>query len=152
MTVSLGAVFAYFVLAALVAPVLWLAWWAIGSLGDARRLHPSPMPSEGRDGKDLARTRARFDFPRPADVRLRGVRGSVAMYGLEGSNLLATCSGPDRAGKCPRPLADGTVPCAGCVLALPQPIRGSVEWHIPVGYQACLLGSYDVFRQASPAN
>jgi hypothetical protein len=33
------------------------------------------------------------------------------------------------------------------MLSLPQPIRGSREWHIPAGYQSCLVGSYAAFRQ-----
>jgi len=44
--------------------------------------------------------------------------------------------------------ADGTVPCAGLLLALPRPVRGSIEWQIPAGYGACLLGGFGVFRQA----
>jgi hypothetical protein len=74
-------------------------------------------------------------------------RGAIAVCRLADGVETGGCNGPDHAGKCPRALADGTVPCAGCILSLPRPIRGSTEWHIPAGYQTCLVGSYEVFRQ-----
>jgi hypothetical protein len=150
---GIGIVFTYLLMAALAAPLLWLMWWGVNSAGSrAGRLNASAVPARGSEAKTAAEMRSQFAFPRPVDVKLTTRRGTVTMYSLSDGKEIATCLGPNHAGKCPRPSADGIVPCAGCVLALPQPIRGSVEWHIPAGYQACLLGSYDVFRQAGPAN
>jgi hypothetical protein len=147
-----GIVFTYLLIAALAAPLLWLMWWVVDSLGGAGRLQASAVSTPRAEANGPAKRQARFDFPRPADMRLPGVQGTVARYGLKGGSVVATCAGPDHAGGCPLASADGTVPCAGSLLALPQPIRGSFEWHIPSGYRACLLGSYDTFRQAPRAN
>ena len=148
---GIGIAFTYLVIAALAAPLLWLLWWGAGSLVGGR-LQVSAVPTRGNGAKNAVKVRSGFDYPRPADVTLPGRRGAVAIYRLTDATEIGTCHGPDHAGKCPRALADGTVPCAGSLLALPRPIRGSAEWHIPFGYRACLLGSYDVFRQAGPAN
>lgn len=136
-----GFVFVYLLIAALVAPIVWVIWWGAGSVADSRRrpaaalavAHPSPA-------------RPVFKFPEVVDLNLPSRGGAVVWYSPSGREL-STCLGPDRAGKCPRPDDDGTVPCSGCVLALPRPIRGSFEWQIPADYRACLLGSYAVFRQ-----
>ncbi len=73
--------------------------------------------------------------------------GAITVCRLKDGAQVDDCSGPDSVGRCPHLLADGTVPCAGAVLSLPMPIRGSAEWHIPAGYRACLVGSYAAFRQ-----
>lgn len=139
-----GIVFTYLLIAAFAAPVLWLAWWGAGSLGGARRTgRPVPVAAQAP-----ARRRS-FDRPYPADLGFIGRRGMIAIYDGAGVQV-ETCKGPDSGGKCPRPLADGSVPCAGCVLALPAPIQGSRQWHIPSGYQACMAGTYAVYRQSGP--
>jgi len=140
-----GIVFTYLLIAAVAAPLLWLAWWGAGSLGGTRRA--------GRAVPVRLETPARrhgFDRPYPADIGLIGQRARIAIYDTAGVQV-ETCKGPDSAGKCPRPLADGSVPCAGCLLALPASIQGSRQWHIPSGYQACLVGSYAAYRQTDPA-
>lgn len=124
---------------AIAAPVLWVGSWAIGSVGGGRR-QPALAPVQPTVPRADRKPR-----PSPIDLRLVSRRKVITVYDAAGSEL-ATCPGPDAAGGCSRPLANGTVPCAGCLLALPRPIRGSFEWQIPTGYQACLLGSYDVFR------
>ena len=137
-----GIVFTYLLIAALAAPVLWLGWWAAGSVGETRRSGLAvPVPAQA------PARRLGFDRPYPADLGLMGRRGQIAIYDAAGAQL-ETCKGPDSAGMCPRPLADGSVPCAGCLLALPAPVQGSRQWHIPSGYTACMVGSYAVYRQS----
>lgn len=135
-------VFTYLLIAALVLPVTWAMWWGVASLGRSARLSSAPAPSRPVRG-----VRPVFSLPQPADMTLPRRPGAVTIYRLSDGAEIGGCSGPDHAGKCPRALANGTVPCAGSVLALPRQIRGSAEWHIPSGYRTCLLGSYEVFRQ-----
>jgi len=134
-----GIVFVYLLIAALVAPLAWLFWWGAGSLGQGRprsaALRPTPV-----------RRSPRPSYPEAVDFSVPSRTGAVTVYSLGGREL-STCAGPDSQGRCPRPDEDGTVPCSGCVLALPRPIRGSFEWQIPASYRSCLLGSYAVFRQ-----
>lgn len=143
-----GVVFVYLVIAALVAPLLWLAWWGADSLSRAGRLQARTAPIGGPYARNHEAWRSLFRQPQPSDLGLTRPSGEVTIHRLTDAAQIDACVGPDSAGKCPRALADGTVPCAGAVLALPRRIRGSSEWHIPTGYHACLLGSYDVFRQA----
>jgi hypothetical protein len=138
-----GIVFVYLLIAALVAPLIWLLWWAL-DLFVTRPARPVAAPRVPRS-KDAA-----YTYPVAADVALPTRRSAVTVFSAKGTEM-STCPGPDAAGRCPRALADGTVPCAGHLLALPRPIRGSFEWAIPAGYQTCLLGSYDVYRQKVPA-
>ncbi len=144
-----GVVFVYLVIAAITAPLLWLAWWAADSLGDAGRLRATAAPVRGSGARNTGAQRSHFTQPRPADISLRRPSGAVTIHRLTDAAQIGACAGPDVSGRCPRTLSDGTVPCAGTVLALQRPVRGSTEWHIPSGYQACVLGSYDVFRQAA---
>lgn len=139
---GLGIVFTYFLIAGLLAPVAWVMWWGVSSLGGSARLSIAPAPSQ-----QVRRARASFSFPQPADMTLPRHPGAITICRFADGAEIGGCKGPDRAGKCPRALADGTVPCAGSMLSLPWPIRGSTEWHIPFGYRTCLLGSYEVFRQ-----
>jgi len=135
-------VLTYLLIAALLAPVVWVMWWGAASLGGSARLRAAPAPSP-----PVRRARSSFSFPQPADMTLPRHLRAIAICRLSDGAEIGGCKGPDRAGKCPLALADGTVPCAGSVLSLPQPIRGSAEWHIPSGYRTCLLGSYEIFRQ-----
>lgn len=135
-------VFVYLLIAALVAPILWLIWWGAGSVADTRR-----RPAAALAAANPPQARATFAFPEVVDLNLPSRTDGVVVYSTSGREL-SSCPGPDSAGGCSRPVDDGTVPCSGCVLALPRPIRGSFEWQIPANYRACLLGSYAVFRQA----
>lgn len=149
---GIGIAFTFLLIAALVAPLLWVAWWAAGSLGGDGRMKPSAVTVRGDAHADAAARRSRFERPRPADVSLPRRPGAISMYSRAGRMEVATCSGPDHAGRCPRTPAGGPVPCAGLVLSLPRPVGGSTEWHVPSGYRACMLGSYDVFRQPAEAS
>jgi hypothetical protein len=142
-----GIVFTFLLIAALVAPVVWVMWWGVTSVGSSARLSTAPAP-----GQQVRRTRSSFSFPQPADLNLPRHPRAIAVCRLSDGAEFGSCSGPDLAGKCPQVLADGTVPCSGSVLSLPRPIRGSTEWHIPSGYRTCLLGSYEVFRQPVSAH
>lgn len=137
-----GIVVTYLLIAAVVAPLLWLFWWGVTSIGSARQPSPVPVPSRAVPG-----ARLKYSFPQPVDMRLPLHRGAIAVCRLSDGAQTGDCNGPDHSGRCSRAGADGTVPCAGCILSLPRPIRGSTEWHIPTGYQTCLVGSYEVFRQ-----
>ncbi|HEV2033806.1 MAG TPA: hypothetical protein VGU71_06345 [Candidatus Dormibacteraeota bacterium] len=138
----MGLVFTYLLIAALLAPVVWVMWWGVASLGGSARSAPRP-----RQASRVHRARSSFSFPQSADMTLPRHPGAIAICRLSDGAQIGVCKGPDRAGKCPQALADGTVPCAGSMLSLPWPIRGSTEWHIPFGYRTCLLGSYEVSRQ-----
>lgn len=70
---------------------------------------------------------------------------SFHIHRLSDGAEVGTCAGPTKDGRCPRPAADGTVPCAGHVLVLPLAVRGTPQWRIPEGWKGCLAGSYDVF-------
>jgi hypothetical protein len=136
---DMGIVLVFFVMAALLLPPLWAVWWALDSIGGGSpRLVSAPRAATA--------ARPYVSFPTAVDVTLPSRRNAVTIYTARGREI-TTCAGPDAVGKCPRPLEDGTVPCSGCLLALPRPIRGSFEWQIPAGYSSCLLGSYSVFRQ-----
>jgi hypothetical protein len=136
-----GFVFVYLAVAAIVAPVVWLVWWGLDSLSNslskphARATIKVPTPPKPV-----------FAAPHAIDLSLPVRRDRVTVFSAQGAEV-STCAGPDAGGRCSRPLGDGTVPCAGCLLALPRPIRGSLDWEIPAGYKACLLGSYGVLRQ-----
>ena len=138
----MGVLFGYLMIAAVVAPVMWVIWWAFASLGGSARLSTAPAPSQ-----PARKSRSSFSFPQPADMTLPRHPRAIAICRLSDGAEIGACDGPDRAGQCPRAFADGTVPCAGSLLSLPRPIRGSSEWHIPFGYRSCLPGSYAVFRQ-----
>jgi hypothetical protein len=134
-----GFVFVYLGIAVLVAPIVWLLWWAL----DRIATRPASAHASSRVPPPA---RPAYAAPHAVDVSLAVHPGTVTVYSTTGREP-STCEGPDAVGKCSRPLADGTVACAGCVLALPRPIRGSFEWQIPAAYRTCLLGSYSVFRQ-----
>lgn len=137
-----GIVFTFLLLAAMVAPVVWLMWWVLASVGAPGRLIVSPAASA-----PAGAPRARLAVPQPTDMDMPGLAGAIAVYRVSDGAQTGACQGPDAAGKCPRLLADGTVPCAGHMLSLPVRVRGSRDWQIPAGYQSCLVGSYEVFRQ-----
>jgi hypothetical protein len=136
-----GFVLTYVVIAAIAFPFVWLVWWALDSLASRpARIHTQVhIPPAARPA---------YTTPHAVDASMPVRPSKVTVYSAEGAEL-STCAGPDATGRCSRPLADGTVPCAGCVLALPRPLRGSLEWQIPSGYRVCLLGTYSVFRQNS---
>lgn len=139
---GLGIPFTLLAIAALLAPIAWVLWWGAGSLAGGRLAvaPPAPPRAQAMGGRRiLAR-------PQPSDRALPGRPGAIAMYSLANGRELGHCQGPDAEGRCPRPLADGSVPCAGCLLALPMAVRGSREWHVPNGYRACLVGGYAVYR------
>ena len=135
-----GFVFVYLAIVLLVTPVVWLVWWALDSFASRPAAAPRPVRAP-----ELARPV--YAAPHAVDVALPRRGGVVTVYSASGKEL-STCAGPDSVGHCSRALADGTVPCAGCLLALPRPIRGSLDWQIPAGSRTCLLGSYGVLRQA----
>jgi hypothetical protein len=137
-----GIVFTFPLIAALLAPAVWVVWWAFASVGGVNRFSTAPAQA-----KTARRAPSSFSFPQAADMSLARYPRAIAVCRLSDGAEVGRCGGPDLAGKCPRVLADGTVPCSGSVLSLPRPIRGSTEWHIPCGYRTCLLGSYEVFRQ-----
>jgi hypothetical protein len=139
-----GFVLVYLAIAAIAFPFVWLTWWALDSLAT----RPARLHSEARIPPPA---RPAYAMPHAVDVSLRVRPSAVTVYSNTGAEL-STCAGPDATGRCSRPLADGTVPCAGCVLALPRPVRGSLEWQIPSGYRTCLLGSYGVFRHGAAAD
>jgi hypothetical protein len=139
---GIGVVFLLVLIAAMIAPLVWAIWWAAASVGGSARL------SIARTVVEPARkARSGFAFPQPADLSLPRHLRAIAICRLSDGAEIGTCNGPDGSGRCPRAMADGTVPCAGSLLSLPQPVRGSGEWHIPTGYKTCLVGSYQVFRQ-----
>ena len=141
-------VFEYLLVAALLAPAVWMIWWAASTLGDTDHRRAATAPR----GTAPKRARVTYSFPQPVDMNLPRRGSAITVCRLDDGAQIETCGGPDAAGRCPRRLADGTVPCAGTMLSLPQPIRGSAEWHIPPGYQTCLLGSYAAFRRRASAN
>jgi len=133
------------------APFVCVAWWAAGSLGDGGRMTRFPATARAElDPSDNA-ARSRFERPRPADLSLPRRPAAITMYSRLRRVEVASCSGLDHSGRCPRTPAGGPVPCAGLVLSLPRPMGGTTEWHVPSGYRACVLGSYDVFRQPAGA-
>ena len=149
---GIGIAFTYLLIAAPLAPVLWVLWWAADSVASRGQPGSSPSPrlrafQVASERQELVGIGSSFVFPRPSDKPLAGRAGEVVICRLSDGAEVGHCQGPDHAGKCPRPLADGSVPCAGFLLALPVSLRGSLEWHIPAGYRACFLGSYDVYRQ-----
>lgn len=135
-----GILFVYLVIAALVAPIAWVLWWSAGSLGRGTR-RPVRAPEASAVMQPV------FTFPEAVDLDLPSRADAVTIYSAKGRRV-SSCVGPDSQGRCPHPDDEGMVPCSGCVLALPRPIRGSFEWQIPARYRACLLGSYASFRQA----
>lgn len=143
---GIGIAFTFLSIAALVSPLVWIAWWAAESLGGNGHVALAPVPPRGEAQAGLAARRSGFERPRPADLSLPRRPAAITMYSRAGAEL-ASCTGPDHSGRCPRTPAGGQVPCAGLVLSLPRPVGGSTEWHVPSGYRACMLGSYDVFRQ-----
>ncbi len=149
---GIGIAFTLLLIAALVAPFAWVAWWTADSLGGNGQLKLAAVATRPEARPDAASRQSKFERPRPADVSLPGRPGAIAMYSRTDRREIATCHGPDHAGRCPRTPAGGPVPCAGLVLSLPRPLSGSTEWHVPSGYRACMLGSYDVFRQPARAN
>jgi len=139
---AIGFVFEYLLIAALLAPVAWVMWWAASTLGD--RSHSVASPARA---PRMPSTRSSFSSPQPVDMSLPAHSQAITVCRISDGAKIDACSGPDSDGRCPHTLANGTVPCAGRMLSLPQPIRGSREWHIPAGYQSCLVGSYAAFRQ-----
>lgn len=143
---GIGIAFTFLSIAALVAPLVWIAWWAAGSLGGNGRAALAPVLPRSEPGTGVAARRHAFERPRPADLSLPRRPTAITLFTGAGAEL-ASCGGPDHSGRCPRTPTGGPVPCAGLVLSLPRPVGGSTEWHVPSGYRACMLGSYDVFRQ-----
>lgn len=133
-----GIVFVYLSIAALAAPLVWLFWWGAGTLGE-RRSRPAAAPHGDAQ-------RHVFSYPEAVDRTLPSRLDAVTIYSRAGREI-GVCAGPDAKGACPRPGEDGVVPCSGCLLALPRPVRGSFEWQIPSAYKACPIGSYAVFLQ-----
>jgi hypothetical protein len=145
MPMGLLIVFTFLFIAALAAPFVWVAWWGTDSfVGEGLRPAAAPVRRP-----DAATVTARFERPHAADLRLARLAKAIAVYRPGDRAAAESCQGPDATGRCPRRLADGTVPCAGMVLSLPRPVRGSTEWSIPAGYDACLVGGYGVFRQGA---
>lgn len=143
---AIGDPFIVLLIAVAVLPLLWFAWFAAESAFRGAKVVTAAGPT-------LRTTkRPSFDYPRAVDVTLPRRPRTLIIYSPTERTELDSCRGADAAGKCPRTLADGTVACAGSLLALPAPIRGSAEWQIPVGYKTCPVASYDVYRQATSSN
>jgi len=142
---GMGIAFTFIFLAALLAPVVWVVWWAADSAGT--RTPAVAAPARRRPAQPHVVTRPIFDYPQPADLRLPGRPDAITVYRQAAQAPAAFCKGPDARGGCPIAKADGTVPCAGCTLVLPVAVRGSRDWHIPPGYRSCLVGSYGALRQ-----
>lgn len=149
---GMGIAFGMFLVAVVLAPLLWASWWGFDYLMGGAEPRTSALRRHGTfeassERREAVTMRSSFISPRPSDMPLVGRTREVAICRLSDGLEVGHCRGPNHSGRCPRPLDDGSVPCAGCLLALPLPIRGRREWHIPAGYRACLLGSYDVYRQ-----
>lgn len=142
---GLGIAFTFIFLAALLAPVVWVVWWAADSAGSRTPAAVAARPIRVRPPHGV--TRPVFQYPQPADTRLPGRPDAITVYRQAATAPAAFCKGPDAGGGCPIAKADGTVPCAGCTLVLPVAVRGSRDWTIPAGYQSCLVGSYGALRQ-----
>ena len=144
---GMGYAFALFLTVLVLAPVLWLLGWALDFLtGRARR--PQRNLSQPRPAPPA---KPYFNAPRQIDIRLPARTGEVGIYRMSDLAAVDRCTGPDAAGRCPRALDDGTVPCGGHVLALPVAIRGGREWHVPARYEGCPLASYQAVRPAAVA-
>ena len=137
---GLGIAFTFIFLAALLAPVAWVLWWAVDSAGARRPL------IAGHEPRIQRAARPAFDHPVALDMRLPGRVDRITVYRQGAGGPATFCSGPDAHGSCPIAKADGTVPCAGCSLVLPFAVRGSRDWHIPPGYRSCVVGSYGALR------
>lgn len=88
----------------------------------------------------IARSRGRSASPEPTNKRLARHPGAITICRPLDGKEIAACNGPDRSGKCPVALPDGTVLCAGFLLSLPRRVRGSRGWQIPLGFQSCIAG------------
>lgn len=135
---GIGIAFTFLGLTVLLAPVVWLFWWAVDSLG--QRPVRSAVAIRSARG-----TRALFLQPQAVDVHLPGRPDLISVYRAVNSRPDYTCHGPDAHGRCPIAKTDGTVPCSGCTIVLPLAVRGSREWHIPEGSTTCLVGSYGAY-------
>jgi len=142
---GMGIAFTFIFLAALLAPVVWVIWWAADSAGSRTPAVASAPRARVRASHGV--TRPVFPYPQPADTRLPGRPDAITVYRQSAKSPASFCKGPDAAGGCPIANADGTVPCSGCTLVLPVAVRGSRDWTIPAGYRACLVGSYGALRQ-----
>jgi hypothetical protein len=142
----IGDPFVFLLIGVAALSLLWFAWFAAESALQG----PRGVTAVGAVPRTTKRPS--FDYPRPVDVTLPRRQSTLIMYSPAERTELDSCRGADAAGKCPRALADGTVACAGSLLSLPAPIRGSAEWQIPVGYKTCPVASYDFYRQASSPN
>jgi hypothetical protein len=143
---GMGISFTFIGVVLVAIPAVWLAWWALDSLGN-RPVQAAPAPAPPRPEPKPSS----FDHPQPADLQLPGSRGRITVYALGETAPKSVCKGPDALGRCPLVKAGGTVPCAGCVLVLPVAVRGSRDWHIPSGYTSCVAGSYGALRQPQTA-
>ena len=141
---GMGIAFTFLLVAALVAPVAWAAWFA----ADSFLTRPAAAGATRGGARPPAPTAAWFDYPVATDSRRPGRPDGITVYNLFGGAPKAYCDGPDARGGCPITRADGTVPCAGCLVVLPEPVRGSRDWHIPAGYKSCVVGSYASYRQS----
>ena len=140
---GIGITFTFLLVAALVAPVAWLVWFA----ADSVLTRPAPVVATRGGRRAPAPSPAYFEYPVATDSSRAGRPDGITVYNLFGGAPKAYCDGPDARGACPIARADGTVPCAGCLVVLPEPVRGSRDWHIPAGYTSCLVGSYASYRR-----
>ena len=142
---GMGIAFTFIFLAALLAPVVWVIWWAADSAGS--RTPAVAVAPKRRAQQPHGVTRPVFQYPQAADLRLAGRPDAITVYRHGATAPAAFCKGPDAKGGCPIAKVDGTVPCAGCTLVLPVAVRGSRDWDIPAGYRTCLVASYGALRQ-----
>lgn len=91
---------------------------------------------------------ARLTGPIPVDMPLPGRPREIAIYLARGALEVDHCTGSDLTGRCPRPHADGTVACAGCIVVLPAAVRGSRAWEVPLASRECPVGTYAAYRHA----
>ncbi len=145
---GMGYALALIVTIVALAVPLWIGGWIFdyvttaGRRSPRGRLRPAPAAGGGR-------SRLTFSAPQPLDHPLPRTVGAVGIFRASDNCQVDRCTGPDHAGRCPRTSSDGTVPCAGQLLGLPVPVRGSQAWHIPAGYSACPLGGYGAYRSAT---
>ena len=140
---GIGYAVALLVTILVLAPALWLIGWAVHGLVTRPAVQPVRLEA-------APRTRpARERWPHALDHALPAGRGEVGIFRAADERKVDACVGPDPAGRCPRTQADGTVPCAARLLALPVPIRGAQAWHVPAGYTTCPLAGYGVYQEAA---
>lgn len=95
-----------------------------------------------------ARTAVPVPVPVRAQTPLPGDRHRIRVFRASDWKEIGSCAGATGDGRCSQPGEGGSVPCAGCVIVLPMPVEGSVQWHIPASYRGCFPGSYAAYTHS----